>query len=129
MALKGQRATIFSRITFWKMQKRCLVCIQRMAITEVFFHCNIERRCLTYFNSLGETEWQCQSIAQHWCAFAATRGVKGDWDLKTTEHSLQTDSVSCGIHTLAIEAKNVEFVPKLFQEEKKQHVPVGQCCM
>ncbi|XP_026102912.1 uncharacterized protein LOC113074321 isoform X1 [Carassius auratus] len=66
-----------------------------------FFHCNVDRRCITYFNSLGETEWQCQAIAQHWSAFAASRGVKGEWDLKTTKHNLQTDSVSCGIHTLA----------------------------
>ncbi|CAL8277265.1 unnamed protein product [Merluccius merluccius] len=28
-------------------------------------------------------------------------GVKGEWDLQTMKHSLQTDSVSCGIHTLA----------------------------
>lgn len=35
-------------------------------------------------------------------AFAASRGLKGEWDLKTTKHSLQTDSVSCGIHTLAV---------------------------
>ncbi|XP_048015409.1 uncharacterized protein LOC125247904 isoform X2 [Megalobrama amblycephala] len=69
-----------------------------------FFHCNVDERCITYFNSLGETEWQCQKIAQHWCAFAASRGVKGEWDLKTTRHELQTDSVSCGIHTLACPA-------------------------
>ncbi|XP_056091144.1 uncharacterized protein LOC130070684 [Rhinichthys klamathensis goyatoka] len=66
-----------------------------------FFHCNVDRRCITYFNSFGETEWQCQAIAQHWSAFAASRGVKGEWNIKTTKHNLQTDSVSCGIHTLA----------------------------
>ncbi|XP_067277104.1 uncharacterized protein [Pseudorasbora parva] len=66
-----------------------------------FFHCNVDSRCITYFNSLGETEWQCQAIAQHWCAFASARGVKGEWDLKTIKHNMQTDSVSCGVHTLA----------------------------
>ncbi|KAI2644968.1 mRNA cleavage and polyadenylation factor CLP1 [Labeo rohita] len=29
-------------------------------------HCSVDKRCITYFNSLGETEWQCQAIAQHW---------------------------------------------------------------
>ncbi|XP_065144620.1 uncharacterized protein [Paramisgurnus dabryanus] len=66
-----------------------------------FFHCNVDKRCITYFNSFGEMEWQCQAIAQHWCDFATARGVQGEWVLKTTKHSLQTDSVSCGVHTLA----------------------------
>nr|XP_055031011.1 uncharacterized protein LOC129419846 isoform X1 [Misgurnus anguillicaudatus]XP_055031012.1 uncharacterized protein LOC129419846 isoform X1 [Misgurnus anguillicaudatus] len=66
-----------------------------------FFHCNVDKRCITYFNSFGEIEWQCQAIAQHWCDFATARGVQGEWVLKTTKHSLQTDSVSCGVHTLA----------------------------
>jgi len=35
-------------------------------------------------------------------AFASSRGVKGEWTIKTTKHNLQTDSVSCGIHTLAV---------------------------
>ncbi len=30
------------------------------------------------------------------------RGLKGEWDLKTIRHSLQNDSVSCGIHTLVV---------------------------
>ncbi|RXN26722.1 hypothetical protein ROHU_005667 [Labeo rohita] len=31
-----------------------------------FFHCSVDRRCITYFISLGETEWQSQAISQHW---------------------------------------------------------------
>ncbi|XP_026102916.1 uncharacterized protein LOC113074321 isoform X5 [Carassius auratus] len=87
-----------------------------------FFHCNVDRRCITYFNSLGETEWQCQAIAQHWSAFAASRGVKGEWDLKTTKHNLQTDSVSCGIHTLAVGKKDVP--PNVLQQPRKAKTKV-----
>ncbi|XP_073793575.1 uncharacterized protein isoform X1 [Danio rerio] len=73
-----------------------------------FFHCKLDGRCLTYFNSLGETELQCQAISKHWSAFADSRGLKGEWHLKTTTHSLQTDSVSCGIHTLAFATEFME---------------------
>ncbi|XP_048012822.1 uncharacterized protein LOC125246020 isoform X2 [Megalobrama amblycephala] len=64
-----------------------------------FFHCSIVDRTITYLNSLGETDEQYNKIAENWSTFAASKGYQGPWKRVLRKHSLQHDSISCGVFT------------------------------
>ncbi|XP_036421581.1 uncharacterized protein LOC118804846 isoform X3 [Colossoma macropomum] len=64
-----------------------------------FFHCNIVDRSITYLNSLGEQDKQYYKIAQNWSTFAAAKGYQGPWKRSRRSHTLQDDSISCGVFT------------------------------
>ncbi|XP_049320681.1 uncharacterized protein LOC125804935 isoform X1 [Astyanax mexicanus] len=64
-----------------------------------FFHCSFVDRTITYLNSLGEQDQQYDKIKNNWSTFAAAKGYHGPWKRTTRNHSLQSDSISCGVFT------------------------------
>ncbi|XP_016115152.1 uncharacterized protein [Sinocyclocheilus grahami] len=62
-------------------------------------HCSIVDRTIIYLNSLGETKHQYNKTAENWSTFGASKGYQGPWKWVIRKHSLQSDSISCGVFT------------------------------
>ncbi|XP_073670883.1 uncharacterized protein [Paramisgurnus dabryanus] len=64
-----------------------------------FFHCSIVDHTITYLNSLGEEDEQYYKLAENWSIFAASKGYRGPWKRTKRNHTLQNDTISCGVFT------------------------------
>ncbi|KAL0993518.1 hypothetical protein UPYG_G00109030 [Umbra pygmaea] len=80
-----------------------------------FFHCNIKQKTITYINSLGKREARSSQIVKNWSAFATSKDCPGPWLLQEVSHSLQNDSVSCGVFTTV-------FAEKFLRGEGEGHI-------